>query len=109
MRILVVLAALIVLAGCGSSSTARPDTPSDTGKPGPDPSARPDSADDALAAMESASAKGKEPVAKPVDAPKPGDTVKPAAAPEADKPYFEEQWAPAINKVRVELQKYKRW
>lgn len=138
MKTLSTVAALLVLAGCGSSArqTEEQPQPVDQAKPADAPqAANLDDPDAALAEMEAASNRQKEEAArreqeseaearrraenemrekedarKKMEAERKGlEGIGIREGSGEDKPLFEERFAAEINKVRVELQKYKRW
>ncbi len=104
MRVLIALASAVLVAGCGGSSGTR--SSDEPANPPPDSTQRPgNDVDAALADMEAATTKPPPPTSQPGQPP-----IQPVAMPEqVDKPLFEERWAESISRVRMELQKYKRW
>ncbi len=104
MRVLIALASAVLVAGCGGSSNTRS---SDPVNPPPGSGQRPtNDVDAALADMEAATAK---PPPPPTSGSSQPAVVPPVMPEQGDKPLFEERWAESISRVRVELQKYKRW
>ncbi len=125
MRLFVALSAAFLVVGCGSSKPREDDTsrpPSEERKPSGQP---PADADSALAEMEaaanedSAAAKRraeeedmrrKEAERKRIEAEAKGlEGTGTREGQGEDVPLFEERFADMIAKVRVELQKYRRW